>query len=641
MKTGRWLGLLCAVGVGFVAVSCDDEMPTEPEVTTPTITETAPLMQVGIAAEDNCLNDLPDAPDSRFNNATCTANDVKIKVLQVLSVNSIPQLPGVPVECVEGDSLAVELRAFFGLNAKDRFDIGYYFSNDGSNDARTGQCVHGFLDPIENGGTANPVGGPEPYLGAYTDLEPEDGPDICGDAATADEALLFGEIIAAVRDIPEIVTLICTDPDGDGFLEVGTCTSWDNNDKDTCESVDDAVAGTPSKCNCNPALVEVTILATLTLEKTVINLDGGTATQANFQAYIDSVAVPWDTAQTLDPGSYTASEDVFTGYTAGVWGGDCAEDGTVTLAAGDSKTCTITNDDQPAYLTLEKTVINLDGGTATQANFQAYIDSVAVPWDTAQAVGAGTFTASEDVFTGYTAGDWGGDCDAGGSVTLALGEHKTCTITNDDDPAYLTLEKTVINLDGGTAVAADFQAYISGSPVPWDTAQSVGAGSFTASEDLLAGYTASVWGGDCAADGSVALVLGDNKTCTITNDDIFQGCEVGDRVVSVTLEVTALSSSPVALGVYEKRGQDTSPVVVTYLAGSPLAAATVGTEFRVDPFGGAPNFDTQNLRFTLDGAESKQLKVHLSCSDDPYVGQTHSGDGVTLTKTAFVTAPNQ
>ena len=554
MKTGRWLGLLCAVGVGFVAVSCDDEMPTEPEVTTPTITETAPLMQVGIAAEDNCLNDLPDAPDSRFNNATCTANDVKIKVLQVLSVNSIPQLPGVPVECVEGDSLAVELRAFFGLNAKDRFDIGYYFSNDGSNDARTGQCVHGFLDPIENGGTANPVGGPEPYLGAYTDLEPEDGPDICGDAATADEALLFGEIIAAVRDIPEIVTLICTDPDGDGFLEVGTCTSWDNNDKDTCESVDDAVAGTPSKCNCNPALVEVTILATLTLEKTVINLDGGTATQANFQAYIDSVAVPWDTAQ---------------------------------------------------------------------------------------AVGAGTFTASEDVFTGYTAGDWGGDCDAGGSVTLALGEHKTCTITNDDDPAYLTLEKTVINLDGGTAVAADFQAYISGSPVPWDTAQSVGAGSFTASEDLLAGYTASVWGGDCAADGSVALVLGDNKTCTITNDDIFQGCEVGDRVVSVTLEVTALSSSPVALGVYEKRGQDTSPVVVTYLAGSPLAAATVGTEFRVDPFGGAPNFDTQNLRFTLDGAESKQLKVHLSCSDDPYVGQTHSGDGVTLTKTAFVTAPNQ
>ena len=31
---------------------------------------------------------------------------------------------------------------------------------------------------------------------------------------------------------------------------------------------------------------------------------------------------------------------------------------------------------------------------------------------------------------------------------------------------------------------------------------------------------AGTWGGDCAADGSINLVIGDNKVCTITNDDI-------------------------------------------------------------------------------------------------------------------------
>ncbi|HTK05157.1 MAG TPA: SdrD B-like domain-containing protein, partial [Candidatus Eisenbacteria bacterium] len=34
------------------------------------------------------------------------------------------------------------------------------------------------------------------------------------------------------------------------------------------------------------------------------------------------------------------------------------------------------------------------------------------------------------------------------------------------------------------------------------------------------GYSASAWGGDCAADGSVSLSVGENKTCTITNDDV-------------------------------------------------------------------------------------------------------------------------
>ena len=171
-------------------------------------------------------------------------------------------------------------------------------------------------------------------------------------------------------------------------------------------------------------------------------------------------------------------------------------------------------------MTLVKTVVNDNGGTAVADDFQAYISGNAVPWSAAQTLSAGTYTASEDVVSGYAASAWGSDCAGDGSVTLGIGEHKTCTITNDDIAATLTLVKTVINDDGGTAVADDFQAYISGNAVPWSAAQTLSVGTYTASEDVVSGYAASAWGGDCAGDGSVTLGIGEDKTCTITNDDI-------------------------------------------------------------------------------------------------------------------------
>nr|NIN65633.1 hypothetical protein [Anaerolineae bacterium]NIN95810.1 hypothetical protein [Anaerolineae bacterium]NIQ78776.1 hypothetical protein [Anaerolineae bacterium] len=83
-----------------------------------------------------------------------------------------------------------------------------------------------------------------------------------------------------------------------------------------------------------------------------------------------------------------------------------------------------------------------------------------------------------------------------------------------------TLVKTVVNDDGGTAVAADFQAYIDAGAVNWSTAYDLSAGSYTASEDVVSGYSASVWSGDCASDGSVTLGLDEDAICYITNDDL-------------------------------------------------------------------------------------------------------------------------
>src|SRR2546422_4152381 len=46
---------------------------------------------------------------------------------------------------------------------------------------------------------------------------------------------------------------------------------------------------------------------------------------------------------------------------------------------------------------------------------------------------------------------------------LAPGDNKTCTITNDDKAATLTLVKTVVNNDGGTKTPSDFSLFVNGS----------------------------------------------------------------------------------------------------------------------------------------------------------------------------------
>ncbi|MEX2008082.1 MAG: ice-binding family protein [Candidatus Spechtbacterales bacterium] len=113
---------------------------------------------------------------------------------------------------------------------------------------------------------------------------------------------------------------------------------------------------------------EPTPSATLTLVKTVINNSGGTKTVSDFPLFVGTTSVASGVATTFAPGTYTASETNSAGYTASVWGGDCAGAGSVTLADGDNKTCTITNDDIAPIPTLPDT----GSGSADESN---------VPWN--------------------------------------------------------------------------------------------------------------------------------------------------------------------------------------------------------------------------------------------------------------------
>lgn len=282
--------------------------------------------------------------------------------------------------------------------------------------------------------------------------------------------------------------------------------------------------------------------ATLTLQKTVTNNNGGTAAAADWTLSASgpttisgATGSTTVTNATVSIGTYIISETGGpSGYTAGSW--SCVKNGgipitgsSITLAAADSAVCTINNDDIPPQLTVIKHVANDNGGTAAAGDFNMNVTGTNVSDSsfpgvespgTTVTLDAGSYSVDEDVFSGYSK-TLSTDC----SGTIAVGQTKTCTITNNDQNANLVVIKKVINDNGGTKNSSDFTMHISGTAVgvgvsfagadsPGVT-KSVNAGTFTLTEDSVAGYAEST-SGDCS--GSIAL--GQTKTCTITNDDI-------------------------------------------------------------------------------------------------------------------------
>jgi hypothetical protein len=353
------------------------------------------------------------------------------------------------------------------------------------------------------------------------------------------EELFAGSYTVGETDIPSgwdsDYTVACTDEDGAPTGSDGQNVQVTANETTTC------------------VITNTAILPQITLAKTVTDSWGGGATQGDFTPTLNGDAKAWDTPYEVSPGTYTASE---TGalLDSGAYALDsiaCVDTGTtdtvahpVELGLGDDVTCTLTNVDQPATITLLKTVTNDDGGTASKTDFTPRVDGNDTTWEIPVDVAAGPHTVSEvsQLLTDgdYLAGSWGGDCGADGSIDVVNGQSYTCSIVNDDVPATLTLVKLLDNGDGGDATAGDFTPLIDGSTtvqeqtVVWEVPLTLDAGAYTASESgqLLddGAYTGSDWTGDCDADGSVTLELGDDATCYLTNDDVAPTLIV-DKVV--------------------------------------------------------------------------------------------------------------
>ncbi|SPF52227.1 Outer membrane autotransporter barrel (modular protein) [Candidatus Desulfosporosinus infrequens] len=189
-----------------------------------------------------------------------------------------------------------------------------------------------------------------------------------------------------------------------------------------------------------------------------------------------------------------------------------------------------------------------------------------------------------------------------GAVTL-----DTNIITNEIGaaPAILHVIKHVINDNGRTEVAANFNLHVKssgidvpGSPAPGvespGTSYTLAAGTYVVSEDVSTGYTAS-YSGDSDASGKIILASGDNKTVTITNNDnILQSIAittpatklsytVGDALDLTGLVVTGTNSdgstTPEAITLADVSGFDSSAVasgqVLTITIGGQTTTYTV------------------------------------------------------------------
>ena len=233
----------------------------------------------------------------------------------------------------------------------------------------------------------------------------------------------------------------------------------------------------PQGVNCDIGSYEAPVVTTLTIVKVVTNDNGGTAVVGDFGITTSAGALTFGagvpsgsnttytaTALTVAPGTYSLSESDVPGYTEGNWScdngdGGAYNGGSVDLGAGDNVTCTIANNDQAASLTIVKVVTNDNGGTAVVGDFGITTSAGALTFGagvpsgsdttytaTTLTVAPNTYSLSENDVAGYTEGTWtctdgGGGAFNSGSVTLSLGESVTCTITNNDQAASLTIVK--------------------------------------------------------------------------------------------------------------------------------------------------------------------------------------------------------
>ena len=293
----------------------------------------------------------------------------------------------------------------------------------------------------------------------------------------------------------------------------------------------------------------------ITLHKRVQSGNGGTATYLDFLLGADhdngqfSISGYNDVGDNGDSsvidaavlvGKYTLSETAnVSGYAAAANWVCIADSGVfngadeLILGAGQHADCTITNTENPAALTVRKVVNNSYGGQLGVDDFTLMVDQAVVAHNVPiDVLSNKTYVISEDLtgMSGYHQ-DGQVSCIIGdgdpfdlinGNLILAEGQEAVCTITNVDEPGSITVIKEFAH--DTNAQPDDFKLTIDGQPViSGEKNELDGDASYAVDETVLEGWTqVSLTCSDTrgAVDNPVALAVGQDVTCTITNGEI-------------------------------------------------------------------------------------------------------------------------
>lgn len=208
------------------------------------------------------------------------------------------------------------------------------------------------------------------------------------------------------------------------------------------------------------------IPGTLIVKKVLVQDNGGTYDKDDFSFSVnndDAVQFEADGQNDLSvaPGTYSVVETAVPGYTTTY--DNCSN---VQVASGQTVTCTITNNDKPAKLTVIKELDNTGGGTASKDDFKFQINDGEWNWFNENGtnvieLNAGTYTVEEDTVVNY-ATDYS-NCT---SVQLGIGQEATCTVYNTFVPPpppqcnaqapYTVVSNTSTLSDGNATVALGF-----------------------------------------------------------------------------------------------------------------------------------------------------------------------------------------
>ncbi len=253
---------------------------------------------------------------------------------------------------------------------------------------------------------------------------------------------------------------------------------------------------------------------TLTVTKVVTNDNGGTAACGAFGFKVNGGStIPFEAdctnVLTLPTGSYSVVEPAAAGYATSYAG--CNQ---VAVTHEANATCTITNNDQPGTLIVNKVLSTDDGSDATCDAFGFKVNNgSAIGFEAdcsnSMTVNAGTYSVVETSAAGFVTSYQ--NCSG---LSVPNGGSATCTITNDDQPGTLIVVKEI---EGGSLTCDDFSFAVNGgTAVAFDddcrNEVTVDAGSYSVVESSASGYDTEY--ANCS---NVAIGNGGSATCTITN----------------------------------------------------------------------------------------------------------------------------
>ena len=237
-----------------------------------------------------------------------------------------------------------------------------------------------------------------------------------------------------------------------------------------------------------------------------------------------------ETYPDVAPGTYKITETPLAGWAAGTFSGPgCAADGTVTLAAAQTVTCSITNT-KLASISIDKNTV--PSGDPTSFGFTTRglspaafeLTDASAPQTFTDLIPDTTYTIAETPVAGWSLDVKGSGCTFNAvantvSVTPKPGQAVACVLTNTK-LGSITVDKTSV---GGDATFGFTEATLGPKSVTTTagagtvTYSDVPVGTYDLDETALAGWTSGSFGGDCGADGTITVGIDQDLTCSITN----------------------------------------------------------------------------------------------------------------------------